>query len=78
MLTKNQRYFSLVDRGFSFVTDEQTNGFWSFVHWTHEVATLSESDTESPHWIKKSVPLRATKMLGGRGGITPTHSRPLH
>jgi hypothetical protein len=26
----------------------------------------------------KALPLRATKKLGGRGGIAPTHSRPRH
>jgi hypothetical protein len=26
----------------------------------------------------KAVPLHATDMLGGRGGIAPTHSRPRH
>jgi hypothetical protein len=26
----------------------------------------------------KAVPLHAMKALGGKGGITPTHSRPRH
>jgi hypothetical protein len=26
----------------------------------------------------KAVPLHAMEALGGRGGIAPTHSRPLH
>jgi hypothetical protein len=27
---------------------------------------------------KKAVPLHAMEVLGGRGGIAPTHSRPRH
>jgi hypothetical protein len=28
--------------------------------------------------IAKAVPLHATKALGGRGGVAPTHYLPLH
>jgi hypothetical protein len=37
------------------------------------------SDVCEVHQYKaKAVPLHATMALGGRGGLSPTHSRPRH
>jgi hypothetical protein len=41
-------------------------------------ARLIENQKKKKKANGKAIPLQAMEVLGGRGGIAPTHSRPRH
>jgi hypothetical protein len=48
------------------------------VWWQNIIKQWKERILGSRHTKAKAVPLHAMEVLGGRGGIAPTHSRPRH